>query len=758
MRLTWRSAWQRWSFFLAFIGVFWAVNAVSQNISIPVVSDQLILKAQKEGSVRVIVQVSVPFKAEGNLINSLAVASQRKGITTAQDRLLQELRSTNYRITRRFETIPFVALEAGIQALAAVEQSGLVISVEEDRLSSPMLFESVPIVEGHQAWAKGFDGNGWTVAVLDTGVDKTHPFLSGKVVAEACFSGNGNCPNGEITQIGSGAGIPCTYAAGSCTHGTHVAGIAAGSGSSFSGVAKGANIIAIQVFSEFTGDICGDAEDPCALTYTSDWIAALMHVYNLRSSFQIAAANMSLGVGGFQAFCDTLSPSAKAAIDYLRSGEIALVAASGNNGYSSAISFPACISSAVSVGSTSKTDQVSSFSNSASFLSLLAPGQSINSSIPGGGFGLKSGTSMATPHVAGTWAIMKQKTPSATVDLVLSALKTTGLPITGTNSVTTPRIRINQALNSFISPVSDPVIGVFRPNTGRWYIDLDGNGTWSGCGPDGCWGVFGSPGDLPVAGQWDGQDKSRIGVFRPSKGMWYLDNGNGIWDGCGTDLCISGPFGSSGDIPVAGDWTKSGQTTIGVYRPSTGMWYLDNGNGIWDGCETDLCIGPFGSSGDIPVAGDWTNTGQTTIGVYRPGTRMWYLDDGNFKWDGCGTDLCIGPFGSSGDIPVAGDWTNTGQTTIGVYRPGTRMWYLDDGNFKWDGCGTDLCIGPFGSSGDIPVAGDWTNTGQTTIGVYRSGTGMWYLDTGNGTWDGCGIDFCLGPFGFSGDLPVAGVW
>jgi hypothetical protein len=137
------------------------------------------------------------------------------------------------------------------------------------------------------------------------------------------------------------------------------------------------------------------------------------------------------------------------------------------------------------------------------------------------------------------------------------------------------------------------------------------------------------------------------------------------------------------------------------------MWYLDNGNGMWDGCGTDLCQGPFGSPGDRPVAGDWTNTGTTKIGVYRPGTRMWYLDNGNGMWDGCGTDFCLGPFGSTTDRPVAGDWTNTGATKIGVYRPSTRMWYLDNGNGTWNGCGTDLCVGPFGSSSDLPVAGVW---------------------------------------------------
>jgi hypothetical protein len=81
----------RWSFFLVFIGVFWAVNALSQNIPIPVVSDELVLKAQKEGTVRVIVQVSVPFKAEGNLKNSLEVASQRKGIATCTGPAFQRI-------------------------------------------------------------------------------------------------------------------------------------------------------------------------------------------------------------------------------------------------------------------------------------------------------------------------------------------------------------------------------------------------------------------------------------------------------------------------------------------------------------------------------------------------------------------------------------------------------------------------------------------------------------------------------------------
>jgi len=448
---------KRWAVVIGFLLVMFGWRSVGLAAQ-AVVPPAIIQKVQAERIVRVIVRLDVQTRSEGTLDTPQAVGAQRQAIASAQTFLLAELTRTGHRMIRRFQTIPFIVLEVEAGALAVLERSSLVIGVAEDRLDAPLLPQSGPLVEADQAWAAGFDGTGWAVAILDTGVDNVHPFLSGKVLEEACFSANGSCPDGSTTQIGPGAGVPCTYAVSGCRHGTHVAGIAAGQGDSFSGVAKGASLIAIQVFSRFTGAPCaGQGEDPCALSFVSDQIAGLEHVFGMGASLQIASANMSLGGGRFtnQESCDAANAARKAAIDNLRSLEIATAVASGNDGFIDAMSAPACISTAVSVGSTTKTDSISFFSNSVSFLSLLAPGSSIFSSLPNAEFGFLSGTSMATPHVAGAWAILKQSSPAATVSAVLDALQTTGLPIADPrNGVTISLIQILEALDSLGGPVN----------------------------------------------------------------------------------------------------------------------------------------------------------------------------------------------------------------------------------------------------------------------------------------------------------------
>src|SRR5262249_35974968 len=245
-----------------------------------------------------------------------------------------------------------------------------VVSIEEDKLNTPSLAQSVPLIGGTNAWAMGYSGAGWTVAIVDTGVETTHSFLAGKTVSEGCYSNANNaapgpslCPGGVGSSTDAGSGVNCLSSVSSCFHGTHVAGIAAGKGASFSGVAKDASIMAFQVFTNFSGS---------AAAYDSDIIAALNRVYSLRGSFNIASVNMSLGGGQYfsQASCDSAEAATKSAIDLLRSVNIATVISSGNNGFTDSMSGPGCISTAVSVGSTTKADVVSSFSNSAPWLNL----------------------------------------------------------------------------------------------------------------------------------------------------------------------------------------------------------------------------------------------------------------------------------------------------------------------------------------------------------------------------------------------------
>ena len=243
--------------------------------------------------------------------------------------------------------------------------------------------------------------------------------------------------------------------------------------------------------------------------------------------------------------------------------------------------------------------------------------------------------------------------------------------------------------------------------------------------------------------KWYGPESVKdntFGVWRTNSsgaGTWSLDNGSGRWDGCvwgstqtteDKDLCLIA--GTPADLPITGDWINTGIKQIGFIRPSTSFVYLDRNHNGWnptEGCTptTDLC-GVWGDAtpNDLVVAGDWDDDGFDEIGRWNPPGSWWTLDNGNLVWDECGSfendeDECA-IFGLPSDRPVVGDWNNDGTDEIGVYRPSTGMWYLDaNGNRSWDGCGIDLCLGPFGLSGDSPIAGDWTGTGGDKIGVFQ---------------------------------------
>ncbi len=455
---------RRWFSFIGIVALLMAAVATSAPVAYGQIdiAQEITDQLNQSGQVPVIVNLALAARPESELNDARLVQMQRAAIQSSQSRILSNLDAAHISGVKRFQFVPAMALTVDATSLKQLASQPGVQSIALDQLAHLDLLESTVRMGATLAWAAGYTGNGQTVAILDTGVDRTHPFFGGRVVAEGCFSSTVAaqssttlCPNGQDSQTGVGAGVNCTTSIHGCDHGTHVAGIAAGHNNTMSGVAPSANIIAVQVFSQFNSDsICGAGSSPCVLSFTSDQVRGLEYVYSLRNTYSIASVNMSLGGGQYNTNCDAEPnvTATKAAIDNLRAANTATVIASGNEYLDGAMGSPGCISTAISVGSTTDTgtETVSAFSNSASFLSLLAPGEVIYSSVPGGGYGDKQGTSMATPHVAGAWAVVRSKKPSATVDQILTAFQTTGVMINdGRNNIIKPRIQLDQALNQF---------------------------------------------------------------------------------------------------------------------------------------------------------------------------------------------------------------------------------------------------------------------------------------------------------------------
>lgn len=449
-------------------------------------------KAAARGTVNVIAGLNVEYQPEGRFSSQADIHSQQQAISKAQATLLEHFSGKNITHVKQFKTIPYLALRTDAAGLEALFNDPGIVTIEEDTPVPPTLNQSVPFINADDVHFQGFDGSGQTIAILDTGVMKTHEFLdSGKIVSEACYSTTDGsdisslCPNGLEAQTGTGAGVNCDSAVNGCFHGTHVAGIAAGIGgiTVSTGVAPGANIIAIQVFSRFDNWVdCLPGSEPCVKTYLSDQILGLERVYALRFSYNIAAVNMSLGGGSYNGFCDT--DARKAIIDNLRSAGIATVIASGNDSYDGFVGAPACISSAITVGATlDSSNTVAGYSNHASMVDVMAPGSNITSSTitSNSDYHTTNGTSMAAPHVAGAIAVLKDKNSGLSVDQIELALERTGTDVTRTE-ITKPRIDLLEASNYIDDDFyeeNDARASAYLFSEGTWLNSISGYGIQS---------------------------------------------------------------------------------------------------------------------------------------------------------------------------------------------------------------------------------------------------------------------------------------
>ena len=624
---------------------------------------------QVDRKVRVIARLSQAAVSGGSVDVPAMVSGETVELRAARARINSRLQQVGVQALQAIPNTAFVVLEANAAELDQLVAQGEVSELFEDVPVPTTLADSGPLVHAPQARSLGARGAGTTVAILDTGVQSNHPFLNGRVVEEACFSttsaasnATSVCPGGASSSTAAGSAAPCAISG--CDHGTHVAGIAAGratGATTFFGVAPDANIFAVQVFSRFTdtpgNTPCANAgrASPCALSFTSDQIRGLQRVLDRRAARNVVSVNMSLGGGNNTSACD--SDARKAVIDDLRAVRVATVISSGNSSLTNGVGAPACISTAVTVGSTTKADAVSDFSNSSSLVDLLAPGSSINSSVTGSVFGVKSGTSMAAPHVAGAFAAVRSVVPDATPDQILAALQETGVAVTDSrNGITRRRINVEGAVQRLA-----PQPFALSPG-GLFQLHADGR----------IWAHTGVACDGPACPGWvmlDNNPSTRA-IAAAGTALYQLHADGKIWRytgvRCGAGACPGWQL------------IDNNPRTVAIAAGGTRLYQRHNDGKIWRftgvACSGASCPG-------------WTmlDNNPATVDIVADGTQLYQLHNSGRIWRSTGA-ACSGS-----SCP---GWTmlDNNPATKAIAAAGGQLYQLHGTGAIWRFTGT-VCSG-----------------------------------------------------------------
>ena len=433
-------------------------------------------------SIRVIVNLREPETIDAQ--NSLKQPNERERVANRVHALLEQvLRTFNpkqIRTTRRFKYMAGFSAQVTLDGLEALSGDDDVLSIEKDRLVYPNLAQGIPLMNA-SAVRGLYNGNGVSVAICDTGVDYNHNDLGG-----------GGFPNSKVIggyDVGDNDGDPMD----SQGHGTACAGIVAGrlatTGDYIGGVAYNAKLYAVKI-SRGSGSGAYDSD------LIRGWEWCITHQYDDPNN-PILVINTSFGGGRYFSYCDGVASAYDTAAQNVVSAGISLFVSAGNEGYCDSLSSPACISSVISVGAVYDADlgrnppegwvgciangscvgtpgppcdekyyadepananQVATYSNSASFLNILAPANWATTTLLGGGYwdtpnGF-GGTSAAAPYAAGAAAALQSAAVAVTGSFltpaqVKSILADTGdLLSDGKAAITKPRVNLGKAVAS----------------------------------------------------------------------------------------------------------------------------------------------------------------------------------------------------------------------------------------------------------------------------------------------------------------------
>ncbi len=434
-----------------------ATTSAIGSASAQQVSGRLLEVLADQPSARVVVVFEPPGPEVGDR------DARRAIIRSDREDVLARLAPGQLRLVHVYDHVSAVAGELDAAGLEVLRQDPRVVAIGLDEGGEGTLAQSVPMVGASLVVGAGLDGAGVTVAVVDSGIDESHPDLHGAVVAEHCFcedeDGSGCCPDGSVEQDGPGAAMDGNW------HGTFVAGVVASRGEEApAGVAPGVDLVAVRVM-----DASNTFYYVSQVTAGLDWL--------LSDAVDVDVVNLSLSTYTDHAgFCDEAEAHLVAmsqAIGELRGQGTLVFASSGNDGSTTAIGAPACISHATTVGAVydadvgtfdgggcwdmeTRADQVCCFSDSSEALDLLAPGAWITSSALGSTAWNSWGTSFASPHAAGAAALLRQLDPGLDADEIEALLLDTGVSVTDDRTSTVyPRLDVLAAVQTYPETCDD---------------------------------------------------------------------------------------------------------------------------------------------------------------------------------------------------------------------------------------------------------------------------------------------------------------